>query len=89
MAARERLVMVGNGMAGMAFVEKLLEEAPHRYDITVFGEEPHPNYNRILLSSALASETDWSSLTLHSMEWYDLHKIDLQKGVRVDEIRFE
>ena len=89
MAARERLVMVGNGMAGMAFIEKLLEEAPDRYDITVFGEEPHPNYNRILLSSALASETDWTSLTLHSMEWYEVHEIHLQKGVRVEEIRCE
>ena len=81
--------MVGNGMAGMACIEKLLELNPDRYDITVFGDEPHPNYNRILLSSALSSETDWDSLTIHSIEWYDLHGIDLRKGVHVEEIRCE
>ena len=54
--ARERLVVIGNGMAGMRTVEELLSRAPDRYDITVIGAEPHPNYNRILLSSVLAGD---------------------------------
>jgi nitrite reductase (NADH) large subunit len=51
-----KLVVVGNGMAGIRAVEELLKLAPHLYDITVFGAEPHPNYNRILLSPVLAGE---------------------------------
>ena len=45
-----KLVVVGNGMAGMRTVEELLKIAPELYDITVFGDEPYPNYNRIMLS---------------------------------------
>ena len=62
MPGRDRLVMIGNGMAGMAFIEKLVEQAPGRYDIAVFGDEPHPNYDRIRLSSALSSEAEFNSL---------------------------
>ena len=54
-SARPKLVVIGNGMAGMRTVEELLKLAPDLYDITVFGEEPHGNYNRILLSPVLAS----------------------------------
>ena len=56
-----KLVMVGNGMAGVRTLEKLLKIAPDLYDITVFGAEPHPNYNRILLSPVLAGEQDGGS----------------------------
>ena len=48
--------MVGNGMAGMRAIEELLKLEPEMYDITVFGSEPHGNYNRILLSPVLAAE---------------------------------
>ena len=51
---KPRLVMIGNGMAGVRTIEELLKIAPDLYDITVFGAEPHPNYNRILLSPVLA-----------------------------------
>ena len=51
-----KLVMIGNGMAGVRALEELLKIAPEMYDITVFGTEPHPNYNRILLSPVLAGE---------------------------------
>jgi hypothetical protein len=54
--SRERLVVVGNGMAGMRTVEELLKLDAARYEITVFGAEPHPNYDRIMLSSVLAGE---------------------------------
>ena len=53
---KRKLVLVGNGMAGMRAVEELLALAPDMYDITVFGAEPHGNYNRILLSPVLAAE---------------------------------
>ena len=53
---KERLVLVGNGMAGMRAIEELLKLEPDLYDITVFGAEPHPNYNRILLSPVLSGE---------------------------------
>jgi nitrite reductase (NADH) large subunit len=53
---RPRLVVVGNGMAGIRTVEEVLRAAPGLYDITVFGAEPHPNYNRVLLSPVLAGE---------------------------------
>jgi nitrite reductase (NADH) large subunit len=53
---KEKLVLVGNGMAGVRTLEELLKLAPERYDITVFGAEPHTNYNRIMLSQVLAGE---------------------------------
>ncbi len=53
---KQKLVVVGNGMAGIRCVEELLKLAPDLYEITVFGAEPHPNYNRILLSPVLAGE---------------------------------
>jgi nitrite reductase (NADH) large subunit len=55
-AGRERLVIIGNGMAAMRTVEEVLSRAPDRYEIAVIGAEPHPNYNRIMLSSVLAGE---------------------------------
>ncbi len=51
-----KLVMVGNGMTGVRTLEELLKLNSDFYDITVFGAEPHPNYNRILLSPVLAGE---------------------------------
>ena len=51
-----KLVMVGNGMAGVRTLEELIKLVPDMYEITVFGAEPHPNYNRILLSPVLAGE---------------------------------
>jgi NAD(P)H-dependent nitrite reductase small subunit len=65
-----RLVVVGNGMAGMKVVEDLLQIAPSAYEITVFGAEPHPNYNRILLSPVLAGEKTVQEIVLNPFEWY-------------------
>src|SRR5262245_43400964 len=80
---KRKLVVVGNGMAGIAFVERLLERTPDRYAITVFGDEDHPNYNRILLSSVLAGEASWEDITLNPDSWYAERGIELFKGVRV------
>ena len=64
---KQKLVVVGNGMAGMRTVEKLLELAPDLYDITVFGAEPHANYNRILLSPVLAGEQTVDDIVLNTV----------------------
>ncbi len=75
--ARQRLVMVGNGMAGMRTIEELLARAPGLYDITVFGAEPHPNYNRILLSSVLAGEKEVDDIVINPRAWYEENNIHL------------
>jgi nitrite reductase (NADH) large subunit len=77
---RERLVVIGNGMAGMRTVEELLALAPERYAITVFGAERHPNYNRILLSSVLAGETAMAKIIINPHSWYEQQGIALIAG---------
>ena len=74
------LVVIGNGMAGMRTVEELLALAPGLYDITVFGAEPHGNYNRILLSPVLAGEKSVDDIMLNTREWYDANGITLHAG---------
>ncbi|MBJ7314018.1 NAD(P)/FAD-dependent oxidoreductase [Rugamonas sp. CCM 8940] len=80
------LVVVGNGMAGMRTVEELLKLAPDMYDITVFGAEPHGNYNRILLSPLLAGEKSIADIMLHTREWYAENGITLHAGDPVEHI---
>jgi len=77
---KKRLVLIGNGMAGMRTVEELLGLAPDLYSITVFGAEPHPNYNRILLSPVLAGEKTLQDIVLNDREWYAAHGIALHVG---------
>ncbi len=84
--ARPSLVVVGNGMAGMRTVEELLKLAPEMYEITVFGAEPHGNYNRIMLSPVLAGETSVDEIMLNTPEWYERHGIRLFAGDPVVEI---
>jgi nitrite reductase (NADH) large subunit len=81
-----KLVMVGNGMAGVRTLEELLKIAPDLYDITVFGAEPHPNYNRILLSPVLAGEQTIDEIILNPLDWYAGHGIDLHLGKKVVEV---
>src|SRR5438270_568376 len=83
---RSKLVMVGNGMAGVRTIEELLKVAPELYDIAVFGAEPHPNYNRILLSPVLAGEQTIDEIVLNSWEWYGENDIRLHAGKKVVEI---
>ncbi|MNM35609.1 Nitrite reductase [NAD(P)H] [compost metagenome] len=85
-SSRKQLVLVGNGMAGVRAIEHLLKLAPDKYDITIFGAEPHPNYNRIMLSSVLAGGADLSEIVLNDDEWYESHHITLHKGHTVTEI---
>ncbi len=81
-----RLVMVGNGMAGCRTLEELLKLAPDMYDITVFGAEPQPNYNRILLSPVLAGETTLQDIVLNDFAWYADNGITLHAGKEVTKI---
>ncbi|MGK9064199.1 FAD-dependent oxidoreductase [Stutzerimonas chloritidismutans] len=85
-----KLVVIGNGMAGVRTLEELLKLAPDLYDITVFGAEPHPNYNRILLSPVLAGEQTFDEIVLNDLDWYARHGIRLmlnRKVVKIDRAR--
>ena len=81
----EKLVVVGNGMAGVACVEQILRHSP-KFQITIFGDETHVNYNRILLSSVLAGEKSIDDIVLNSPEWYRQNSIDLRLGVRIVDV---
>jgi NAD(P)H-nitrite reductase large subunit len=85
---REKLVIVGNGMATTRLVEELVAR---RYDgdITILGDEDHPAYNRILLSAVLEGTHPIDALTLRNPEWYAAQGIDLRLGSRVLEIERE
>ena len=80
-----RLVVVGNGMAGVACVEQILNHAP-RFDVTIFGDETHVNYNRILLSSVLAGEKTSDDIALNPIDWYERNNIQLRVGTRVTDV---
>lgn len=85
-----KLVLIGNGMAGVRTLEELLKIAPELYDITVFGAEPHPNYNRILLSPVLAGEQAFEDIVLNDLNWYSENGIRLllnRKVTRIDRHR--
>jgi nitrite reductase (NADH) large subunit len=89
-AQRPRLVVVGNGMASVRVLEELLQLAPERYDITVFGAEPHGTYNRILLSPLLAGDKSLPDIVTHPHEWYAARGITLYAGdpvVAIDRAR--
>jgi nitrite reductase (NADH) large subunit len=81
----EHLVFAGNGMSGVACAEALIESG-QIFDITIFGEEPHANYDRALLSSVLAGERDVDSIILNDIGWYQEHGIRTRLGIRVEEI---
>ena len=81
-----KLVMVGNGMAGVRTLEELLKISPDLYDISVFGAEPHPNYNRILLSPVLAGEQTLDEIVLNPLSWYEENNIKLHLGKKVVDV---
>ncbi|OJW59791.1 MAG: nitrite reductase large subunit [Sphingomonadales bacterium 63-6] len=83
---RERLVVIGNGMAGCRAVEEVLARDPDRYDITIFGAEPRVNYNRIMLSPVLAGEKQFDDIVINPPEWYAANDITLISGDPVERI---
>jgi nitrite reductase (NADH) large subunit len=86
-AGRDRLVVIGNGMAGARTVEEILQRGGDRlFEVTMFGDEPYGNYNRILLSGVLAGVDDAADIFLNPLAWYRDNGITLHAGVRVTEI---
>lgn len=82
---REKLVVIGNGMAGISAVEQILK-LTKRFDITVFGSEPHPNYNRIMLSYVLEGSKTIDDIVLNDLNWYRENEITLHTGTTVAKI---
>jgi nitrite reductase (NADH) large subunit len=82
---REKLVLVGNGMAGIGTIEQILKLGG-AYDITVFGSEPHPNYNRIMLSYVLEGSKTLNDIILNDWNWYEDNNITLHTGTTVTRI---
>ena len=83
---KPKLVVIGNGMAGARFLEDVLACDPDLFDITVFGDEPYGNYNRILLSNVLNGTQDAKEIFLNPLAWYEENSITLHAGTRVTAI---
>ncbi|MGB6554489.1 MAG: nitrite reductase large subunit NirB [Candidatus Binataceae bacterium] len=84
---KKKLIVIGNGMAGARTVEEILARGgAEQFEITVFGDEPYGNYNRILLSNVLNGSQDSAEIFLNSLGWYEEHGVTLRAGVRVDVI---
>ena len=83
---REKLVLIGNGMAGMRTIDELLKLAPNKYDISVLGAEPHGNYNRIMLSPVLAGDKTIDDIMTHDLQWYKDNNIALYTNAVVKTI---
>lgn len=84
--SKQKLILIGNGMAGVSALEEILKLKPNEFDMVVFGEEPYPNYNRIQLSKVLQGDTSVSDITLNEWQWYEDHNIRLYPGERVIKI---
>ncbi|PWB92002.1 assimilatory nitrite reductase large subunit [Methylocystis sp. MitZ-2018] len=84
--SREKLVVVGAGMAATRFVEELTNRAPGRYDILVIGDEPRLAYNRVLLSSVLAGELSVDDIELKTSQWWRVAGVEVLSGRKVVEI---
>ncbi|NJP39080.1 nitrite reductase large subunit NirB [Alkalicoccus luteus] len=83
----EKLVLIGNGMAGIRTLEEIIKRDPDRFEITIFGKEPYPNYNRILLSSVLQGDSSVKDIILNDYDWYEKNGCSLHCGeeaVQVD-----
>ena len=83
---REKLVVIGNGMAAGRALEELFERAPGAYEVTIFGAEPRVNYNRIMLSPVLSGEKTYEDILIHDDAWYEANGITLHRGKQVVEI---
>src|ERR1041385_2443067 len=79
---KKQLCVVGNGMSGVACVEQILKQ-PHDFEITIFGDETHVNYNRILLSLVLAGEKTADDIVINDLNWYQDNGIRARLGVKI------
>ena len=85
-AAKERLLVIGTGMAAGRAIEEITQRAPHRFDITMFGAEPHTIYNRILLSDVLAGAKSPEGIFLYTTEWFESRGVKLLTGLKIEQI---
>ncbi|MBM7654236.1 nitrite reductase large subunit NirB [Neobacillus cucumis] len=85
----KKLVMIGNGMAGVRTIEEILKLNAEPFEIIIFGEEPHPNYNRIKLSNILQGDTHFDDIIINPLEWYQENNIQLYTGEAVEKIDVE
>lgn len=83
---KQQLVMIGNGMAGIRTIEEILERNPDLFEITVIGEEPYPNYNRIMLSNILQKKMDIQETILNDYDWYKEQGITLINDDKAESI---
>ena len=77
---KPKLVVIGNGLAGARLVEDILAGDPDIFDITMFGDKPYGNYNRILLSNVLNGFQDAQEILLNPLAWYKENNITLHAG---------
>ncbi|PAE27058.1 nitrite reductase large subunit [Paenibacillus sp. 7884-2] len=83
---KRKLVMIGNGMAGVRCMEEILKRNREAFDITIVGDEPYPNYNRIMLSHVLQGKTEIKDININDWKWYEDNDITLFTGEKVTEI---
>ncbi|WP_239748774.1 MULTISPECIES: nitrite reductase large subunit NirB [unclassified Mammaliicoccus] len=84
--SKTKLLMIGNGMAGVRTIEEILERDPDRFEITIIGKEPYPNYNRIMLSNILQNKMTKEETIMNPYKWYEEHNIRLITGDKVVKI---
>ncbi|MDX8047177.1 nitrite reductase large subunit NirB [Gracilibacillus sp. S3-1-1] len=87
---KQKLILIGNGMAGIRTIEEIIKLLPDYFEITVFGKEPYPNYNRIQLSNVLQGDTELKDIILNEWQWYEDNNILLYPGetvVKIDKER--
>ena len=83
---KERIVVIGAGMAGGRIVEEILKRDDTRFDISIIGAESLPTYDRIQLSPVLAGEKSFEQIVTHSQEWYDANGVKTHFGYWVQSI---
>jgi nitrite reductase (NADH) large subunit len=83
---KQKLVIVGNGMAPGRMLEHLFELAPRQFDVTIFNAEPRVNYNRLMLTPVLSGEKTYEDIITHGDDWYEKHSVTLHKGSKIDAI---
>ena len=83
---KERLVVIGNGMAPGRALDRLFETKPDAFDVTIFNAEPRVNYDRIMLSPVLSGEKSFEQIVIHGDGWYVKHGVTLYKGATVTAI---
>lgn len=80
---KQKLVIIGAGMASGRVIETLVETDPDAYDITLFNAEARGNYNRIMLSPVLSGEKTYADIVTHDDDWYARHSVTCRFGEHV------